>query len=109
MFLACNIVCVWYCLFQTVVSEARCKDHPNSEVSTGGDKENTLTDGPDDSNVGPDDEDEDDCGLHSQSYQSADDDTDVEPSPKRLKTGHCVLRSPPFYFNLHRHTPKGKA
>lgn len=28
--------------------------------------------------------------------------------PKRMKMDHSVLRSPPFYFNLHRHSPKGK-
>ncbi|KAG7167130.1 TRMT1-like 1, partial [Homarus americanus] len=93
-------------LLTTIVSEARCKDHPGANVSIGGDKENTLTEGLEESITGPEEEEEEE-GIHGQSYHSVDNDTDGETPTKRLKTEHPVLRSPPFYFNLHRHSPKG--
>ncbi|XP_071520277.1 TRMT1-like protein isoform X2 [Panulirus ornatus] len=92
-------------LFQTIISEARCNDHPCLEMSIGGDKENTLSEGIEDTIATPEEEDEEE-GLQSHFYHCADD-NDEERSPKRLKTDHHLLRSPPFYFNLHRHSPKG--
>lgn len=94
-------------LLTTIVSEARCKDHPDSEGGIGGDKENTLTEGLEDSLAGVEDEEEEEEGLHGHSCHSVEDETDGETPTKRLKTEHLVLRSPAFYFNLHRHSPKG--
>ncbi|KAK3859764.1 hypothetical protein Pcinc_034144 [Petrolisthes cinctipes] len=97
-------------LLQTVVGEAGCRDHPSTDVSL--DKENTLTEGTEDTTLVPEEEEEEE-ELHGQSYHSLPqsyqslDDPDIERSPKRLKVDHPVLRSPPFYFNLHRHSPKG--
>lgn len=102
---------------QTIVGEAGCRDHPSTDVSL--DKENTLTEGTEDTTLVPEEEEEED--LHGQTYHSlaqsgyttlaqsyqSMDDPDIERSPKRLKVDHPVLRSPPFYFNLHRHSPKG--
>lgn len=103
---------------QTIVGEAGCRDLPSTDVSL--DKENTLTEGTEDTTLVPEEEEEDE-DLHGQTYHSLPqsgyttlgqsyqsmDDPDIERSPKRLKVDHPVLRSPPFYFNLHRHSPKG--
>ncbi|KAK7084021.1 hypothetical protein SK128_025152 [Halocaridina rubra] len=70
-----------------------------------GDKENTITETPEEYLGDQEEEEEEEDGQ--QSYSTLGEDPDGERLPKRFKTDHITLRSPPFYFNLHRHCPKG--
>ena len=53
-------------------------------------------------------EEEEKEGSQHQPCHSVEEDNDGERSPKRMKIDHSRLKSPAFYFNLHRHSPKGK-
>ncbi|XP_068224251.1 TRMT1-like protein [Palaemon carinicauda] len=92
-------------LLQTIVSEARCDDHPSTKMQSSGDKENTLAEKVDESAMSQEEEEEEDEEGHS--YHTVEEDNEGERLPKKLKYDHPSLRSPPFYFNLHRHCPKG--
>lgn len=93
-------------LLQTIVSESRCEDHPSIKNRTSGDKENTLTEKVDESIGNQEEEEEEEEGQHSY-HTVVVEEEDGERLSKRFKTNHQSLRSPPFYFNLHRHCPKG--
>ncbi|XP_027229225.2 TRMT1-like protein [Penaeus vannamei] len=94
-------------LLQTICSEASCSSQPSTDSGTGGgDKENTLTEGLEKSMVSlPEEEEEEEEALQV-TFQEGEE-GEGERIPKRMKMDHSVLRSPPFYFNLHRHSPKG--
>ena len=91
------------------MNEGKCKGEPGPDESVGGDKENTVSGMAEDTTARMDEneEEEEEEGLQHKSCHSVEGDNDGERSPKRLKTDHPVLSSPAFYFNLHRHTPKG--
>ncbi|KAG0716697.1 TRMT1-like protein [Chionoecetes opilio] len=93
-------------LLQTIVNEAKCSGEPGPEETVGGDKENTESAVAEDRTGGLGEEEDEEEGSHHHPYQS-EEDHEGERSPKRLKTDHPALRSPAFYFNLHRHSPKG--
>ncbi|XP_063889991.1 TRMT1-like protein isoform X3 [Scylla paramamosain] len=100
-------------LLQTIVSEGKCKGEPGPDESVGGDKENTVsgmaehtsaqTEKEEDDEEGEEEEKE---GSQHQPCHSLEEDNDGERSPKRMKMDHPRLKSPAFYFNLHRHSPK---
>lgn len=94
-------------LLQTIVNEAKCKGETGHDDSVGGDK-NTVSGMAEDSTAGTEDEEEEEEeGSQHQSCHSVEEDNDGERSPKRIKTDHPATKSPAFYFNLHRHSPKG--
>lgn len=98
-----------YLIQQTIVNEAKCKGDTGQDESVG--DKNTVSGMAEDSTAGTeeDEEEEEEEGSQHQSCHSVEEDNDGERSPKRIKTDHPALRSPTFYFNLHRHSPKGKS
>lgn len=101
-------------LLQTIVSEGKCKGEPGPDESVVGDKENTVSGMAEHTSTQTEKEEEDEEGeeeekerLQHQPCHSVEEDNDGERSPKRIKVDHPRLKSPAFYFNLHRHSPKG--
>lgn len=91
---------------QTIVNEAKCKEELGADDGESGDKENTVSGVAEDRTARVEEElEEDDDEEEEREDEEAED--DGERSPKRVKTDHMKLRSPAFYFNLHRHSPKG--
>ncbi|CAL4128229.1 unnamed protein product, partial [Meganyctiphanes norvegica] len=86
-------------LLQTIVSEAQCSS--THSVISGGDKENTLRQEKEKESV----EKMEDI-QHSIELEENDDEEENRMF-KKIKTDQEGLRSPAFYFNLHRHCPKG--
>jgi len=89
-------------LLQTIVSEAQCSS--THSLISGGDKENALRQ---DREKGRSDEKMDEGIQHSIELKENEEREEENRNVKKMKTDQESLRCPAFYFNLHRHCPKG--
>ncbi|XP_050737124.1 TRMT1-like protein [Eriocheir sinensis] len=98
-------------LLQTIVNEAKCKEELGADNTETEGKENTVSGVAEDKPARVEEEEEDEEEEEEREEEVEDEEEEEDDGqrlPKRARRDYdAVLRSPAFYFNLHRHSPKG--